>query len=112
MNNEATNPTPVIPATAKPVRTRKATKATAPVKTRKPRTVDPAVQALRDKTNAAIAALKKEQKERAATLKLEKKSAGVLRVIIDKRLPKLTTEDKNKLADVLAGVATPPLPLA
>ena len=79
--SDTTTP-PATPATPK----RKYTRTPKPVKVR---TVDPAIQALREQHKAAVAELRK-----------SRKSGAVLAGIV-KKLGKLTMEDRNKLSDLI-----------
>ena len=89
--SDTTTP-PAAPATPK----RKYTRTPKPVKVR---TLDPDIKRLQQ-----------EHSQKVANLRASKASARMLVVIIEKRLPKLTAEDRNKLADLLAKTTTPPLP--
>ena len=57
----------------------------------------------------AIIELKRQHKENVAKFRHNKASAKLLKTILEKRLPQMTQEDKNKLADVLIPCTTPKL---
>lgn len=84
--------TPCEPA---PTPTRKRKKSTAP---RAPRTIDP-----------GVAQIRKEASERIKEYHKSQASEKLLATILDKRLPQLTTADKEKLFDHLKLLVTPKL---
>ena len=61
--------------------------------------IDPGILAIREQAKAQVKALR-----------LARKSAAVLKSIVDKKLPALTTEDRNKLSEALKVITTPALP--
>jgi len=61
--------------------------------------VDPEIMKLRAKHQAEVREYMK-----------TRSSAGILKTIIDKRLPSMTKSDLEKLYDYLGTLATPPLP--
>lgn len=58
-----------------------------------------------------ITALRDEHKAKVADLKVKKKSAAVLKTILEKRLPTMTMGDRQKLMDELALNTTPSIPI-
>lgn len=65
----------------------------------KPKVISPEVKALRD-----------DYKQRLKDLKKTKRSAAVLKTIIEKRLNSLTMGDRERLTDALAPNTTPAIP--
>lgn len=70
-----------------------------PVAPRIPRVVDPAITEINEVARKARQAHRKQGA-----------SARILRVIFEKRLTQLTSDDQQKLLDELAKRLTPPLP--
>ena len=87
---EATLPTPP----PKPARKRK------PATPRAPRTIDP-----------GIAAINTERNEKVKAYRSAQASAKILATILNKRLPKLTPNDRAALFDTLSKTETPTLPM-
>lgn len=83
------------------------TQNTAPKKTRKRRTFSPSTPR---EIDPEIKALQEEHKRRVIELRNRRRSAALLKTILDKRLAQMTDEDKNKLADTLRSCSTLPLP--
>lgn len=65
---------------------------------RAPRTIDPGVKAIRDEATRAVAEYHK-----------QKASGGILKTIMEKRLPQLTREHQEALLDHLTKTVTPAL---
>ena len=85
---------PTTPATAtKPARKRKTSTP------RKPRVIDP-----------GIAAIHAESAQKIKVYRSTQASAKILATILNKRLPKLTANDRAKLFDLLSKTETPVLP--
>ena len=63
------------------------------------------------KLDPEIAALRDEHKGRVADLRVKKRSAAVLKTILEKRLPTMTMGDRQKLMDELALNVTPSIPI-
>lgn len=79
-------------ATPKPKRTRKSTKP------RAAKTLDPGIVAINERRNLEVAAYRSAQA-----------SAKILKTFLEKRLPRLTAEDRQKLFDELSLTETPSL---
>jgi hypothetical protein len=65
---------------------------------RAPRTVDPGISAIR-----------KEFSDKVKAYRSAQASSGILKTIIEKRLPKLTAEHRRELYDLLCKMETPKL---
>jgi hypothetical protein len=64
-----------------------------------PRSLDPEIKQLREQHKPAVADMKR-----------RRASNALLKTILEKRLPSLIDQDKEKLFDYLAGIITPSLP--
>lgn len=93
--NKATSSSPAATEPAAPKKTRKRRASS----TATPREIDPEIKTLQE-----------EHKRRVAELRNRRRSAALLKTILDKRLAQLTDEDKNKLADALRQCSTPTIP--
>ena len=87
-------------AAAKPQPISRLTKTKKPAKAKTPRVIDPEIQRLRDEHNEAVKALHD-----------KRRSAGILKTIIDKRLSQMTLNDRTQLFDALREIVTPALPM-
>lgn len=67
---------------------------------RAPRTLDPEVLAIRAEAVKAVAALH-----------TRRRSAAILKTLLDKRLAQLVDDDRHALYEALGKLITPPLPL-
>ena len=98
LNNDPEGPaTPETPATPTPAKVRKTRKAKSP---RAERTIHPRIQAANARRNAEVANIRKEDA-----------SARMLRVIIEKRVPKMVEADRRTLVAFVAETLEPELPL-
>ena len=85
------------PATTAPAKISRKRKAKSP---RAERTIHPRIQAANDRRNAEVANIRKEDA-----------SARMLRVIIEKRVPKMVEADRRTLVALVAETLEPELPL-
>ena len=97
MQNNDTPETATPPKPPTPAKAPRKRKAKSP---RAERTIDPRIQAANDKRNAEVANIRKEDA-----------SARMLRVIIEKRVPKMVESDRRKLVALVAETLEPELPL-
>ena len=72
---------------------------------RKPPTRAPRVK------DAEILAIEREAADKKAQYRLAQQSGSVLKRIVDKMMPRLTSDDLQKLSDALNATETPALPI-
>jgi len=94
LDSPATPETPATPTTARVRRTRRAKPP------RAERTIHPRIKEANDKRNAEVANIRKEDA-----------SARMLRVILEKRVPKMVEADRRKLVADVSKTLEPELPL-
>lgn len=84
------------------------TQPTAPAKRKRVKSSAPRAQRVID---PGIAELRRQHNDAVAALKDKRRSAAVLKTILDKGLAQLTNDDKNTLFDFLKQTVTPALPI-